>query len=431
MKILGSASGPLVRGRYRHWDELRHLTPPDGLTAEEWWLAIKFARNSNLQALTLCDTREQEFVYTLPATAQELLHGIATDAAGQIRSGGKVSGAETGESYLLRSLIEEPITSSQLEGAATTREAAKEMLRQGRDPRDRSERMILNNHQAMQWVREVKGQALTPEMVFELHRIVTDGTLDNLDAAGRFRRPDLPDELIHVQDGLGNVLHRPPPAEQLAERMERMCAFANAEGDQSFVHPVVRAILLHFWLAYDHPFVDGNGRTARALFYWCVARHGYWLLEYVSISSILKRAPAKYARAFLFTETDGNDATYFVLHQLRTIRQAIDALHEYLDRKIAEVQETKRLVSGSTALRSLLNHRQLALLSHALRHPGAEYTIKGHQNSHGVTYQTARVDLLHLAELKLLDQFQEGRRFVFLAPSDLKERLEAVSSILH
>lgn len=60
---------------------------------------------------------------------------------------------------------------------------------------------------------------------------------------------------------------------------------------------MLRAILLHFWLAYDHPFEDGNGRTARSLFYWYMRTQGYWLVEYLLISNILRKAPAQYTRA--------------------------------------------------------------------------------------------------------------------------------------
>ena len=112
------------------------------------------------------------------------------------------------------------------------------------------------------------------------------------------------------------IFHDPPPAEQLDERMAAMCDFANGKIPNHFIHPVVRAIILHFWLAYDHPFVDGNGRTARALFYWLMLRNNYWLFEFISISQIIRKAPIKYGRAFLYTETDDNDLTYFILYHL-------------------------------------------------------------------------------------------------------------------
>ena len=79
----------------------------------------------------------------------------------------------------MRSLIEESITSSQLEGASTTREIAKEMIREGRQPRDRGERMIFNNYQTMMSILEFKNQAMTRDLLFGIHRLVTDGTLGN------------------------------------------------------------------------------------------------------------------------------------------------------------------------------------------------------------------------------------------------------------
>ena len=181
-----------------------------------------------------------------------------------------------------------------MEGASTTSEVAKNMLRTGRRPIDRSEQMILNNYEAMRFVRERSEERLTPELVFELHRVVTADTLDDPEKAGRFRSAD---DDIQIEDEIGTVLHRPPPASELRGRLERMCAFANDRPEDAFLHPVLRAMILHFWVGYDHPFVDGNGRTARALFYWSLLSQGYWLAEYVSISSILRRARAQYSRS--------------------------------------------------------------------------------------------------------------------------------------
>ena len=189
--------------------------------------------------------------------------------------------------YLLSSLMEEAITSSQMEGAATTRDVAKSMIRRRRPPRDRSERMILNNFLTMQRIRELREQPLTSELVLELHRLVSKDTLDDPDClhgkefAGRLRPPG---KEVVVDDVYGAVFHVPPAAEELPGRLEELCRFANGETPKVFIHPVVRAIALHFWLAYDHPCCDGNGRTARALFYWAMLHQGYWLFKFISIS---------------------------------------------------------------------------------------------------------------------------------------------------
>ena len=288
-------------------------------------------------------------------------------AGGRIGVPAPVTNPETKDQYYVSSLIEEAITSSELEGATTTREVAKEMIRAARPPRDRSERMILNNFLTMQQISQLKDQALTKEFLCELHRLVTEGTLPDPSAAGRLRRGD---ENIFIGDDSGHVVHVPPPAETLADRLTAMCDFANSKTPPYFIHPVLRSIMLHFWLAYDHPFVDGNGRTARALFYWSMLHYGFWLCEYISILRIILKAPAQYGRAFLYTETDDNDLTYFILHQIDVIRRAVEELHKYIEMKAARLKVMERELRSMV----LFNHRQRALISHALC-PGAMYHI--------------------------------------------------------
>jgi Fic family protein len=181
----------------------------------------------------------------------------------------------------------------------------------------------------------------------------------------------------------------------------------------------LRAIILHFWLAYDHPFCDGNGRVARALFYWCMLHNRFWLFEFITISSILYRAPAQYAQSFLYTEIDDNDLTYFVLYQLGVIHRGIQGLHAYVQRKTEQLRRMEAELRGV----AVLNHRQKALISHALRHPQYAYTIESHQRSNSVVYQTARTDLLDLRDRGLLVANKVGKTWRFASPPDLQERL--------
>lgn len=424
-RVLSLGLGPLVGGRYLHWDELRHRTPPEGLSHQVWWAGIKIARQGLLRALSLRDKGQRPVLFGMPDPVLRALHEIDSRAGGALSMEKPVVSGEDRDRYLVSSLIEEAITSSQLEGAATTREEAKAMLRSGRKPRDRSELMILNNFRVMEHIRALRGEPMTPKTLLRMHRIVSEGTLDDPSAAGRLRRAREKIAVMDVQHSV--VLHEPPPAATLPKRLERLCAFANETDGDTFVHPVIRAILLHYMLGYDHPFVDGNGRTARALFYWSLARSGYWLMEYVSISRLLKQAPAQYSRAYLHAETDDNDTTYFILHQLSVIENAIKALYEYLERKTAEQRSAERLLRHAPALADRLNYRQTALLTHALRHPGHGYTVESHRRSHRVTLQTARTDLLALSKLKLLMQGKRGRALVFYAPDDLRARIESAA----
>ena len=281
--------------------------------------------------------------------------------------------------------------------------------------------MIVNNYRAMQYVNEIADEDLTPNLILELQRILTVDTLENPDAVGRFRTTDD----IYVGDQRDStVIHVPPDAVELPARLESFCKFANASDTKMFLHPVIRAIVLHFLLAYDHPFDDGNGRTARALFYWSMLRQGYWTMEFVSISRILNSAPAQYTRSYLYTETDENDVTYFILHQLTVIQKAIGDLFEYLKRKSDEIKDLEVLVRKSAKLQNELNHRQLAVLNRAAKNSDAIFTIASHRGAHSVTYDTARTDLLKLNELGLLEKRKSGRAFIFIAASDLQQQLK-------
>ncbi|MGA2033244.1 MAG: Fic family protein [Thermoguttaceae bacterium] len=419
-KIVQTVRDPLVNCSYLHWDELRHRTPPHGLSVREWWLGIKLNRQSQYRAVPLQDTGGRPFQYLLPDPIPARLHNIDRGAGGFIEMPEQITNPETKDRYYVGSLIEEAITSSQLEGAATTRKIAKEMIRTGRQPRDRSERMILNNFITMKRIGDLKGEPLTSELVFEIHRLVTDQALDDASAAGRFRTDE---EKVVVTDLYGQVYHEPPPASQLEARMAAMCSFANGTPAGTFVHPAIRAVVLHFWLAYDHPFVDGNGRTARALFYWAMLHHHYWLCEYISISHIIRKGPMRYQRAFLHTETDDNDLTYFILYHIEVMRLAVSQLHEYIRAKTEQLRRLQSELRGIV----VLNHRQRDIISHALRHPNQLYTIESHRLSHNVVYETARRDLTDLAERGLLMPTKVGKAWRFSPAPDLEQKLTNIS----
>ena len=409
------------KGRYLHWEKLKHLSPPEGLSSEEYWFTTKLARQQAFKKLSLTDKNGRAFNFCVPDTLQRELHWLDQNAAGSITMDRPITNPHTRDTYLVSSLIEESISSSQLEGASTTRNVAKEMLRQGRQPKDHSEQMIVNNYKAMRVIKDYKDDELTPSLIKHLHEILTINTLDDPSKAGRYRE-DTDD--IHVVDSSESVvLHTPPDADTLPERIEKICRFANNSEEKVFIHPVIKAITLHFMIGYDHPFVDGNGRTARALFYWAMARQGYWLMEFISISRIIKQNTVQYGKAYLHTETDDNDLTYFLIHQIDAIKKGVTALHEYLKTKSQETEEAEKLLDHSKA-KGQLNHRQLSLLKHALDHPGATYRIQEHQASHAISYQTARTDLLKMSDqLNLLRKRKYGSSFVFVSPPDLKAKL--------
>lgn len=402
--------------RYLPWDEMRRRHPPEGLTSEEWWLASKLARSGMQRALPLADKEGHRFTYALPDDVLRGIEAVDKHTSGRIGVPEPVlHDAPERDRYVINSLIEEAITSSQLEGASTAHKVAKEMLRSGRKPRTRDEKMIVNNYMAMLRVGELKHLQLTPALICELHSIITEGTLDNPGGCGRVQLPG--EDRVVVEDFDGDILHVPPAAEELPARLQRLCDFANGESDSAYVPPVIRAIVLHFTLGYDHPFEDGNGRTARVLFYWSMLSQDYWLAEFLPISRLLRKAPAQYTRSYLHSEEDDGDLTYFVLYQLAIIQRAITDFYQYLDRKVAEARDVRAALA---ALSLQFNHRQVALLENAIRHPDTHYTVVSHGRSHHVALQTARVDLQGLEQQGLLTRVTSRRGYAWTPAKDLQ-----------
>jgi Fic family protein len=404
---------------YDHWDKVRFREAPPPLSPKEFWAATKLMRLGGKQLLPFHDKDGRQFHYVQTASMLRSLHEIDSNTRGTVSVPGTSVTPEIRDAYLQRSLIEEPFSSSVLEGAAATRAAAKKIIEEKRPPKTRDEQMVLNNYRAMEFIRAHLSEPLTVARILEVHRIITEDTLDEPDKSGVLRTPD--DNVDVIDPRTEEILHVPPPANQLPDRLEKLCAFANTPSDTGlFLHPILRAIILHFMLAYDHPFWDGNGRCARALFYWAVLRHEYWLLEYVSISAVIRRAPAQYGRAFLYTETDEADMTYFVNHQLEVIEKSVIELQKYLDAKSSDLKKLKQTMGK---LARVLNHRQLHTIQEELDRPNAEYNISDYSRLYSVHYLTARADLEELAKRGWLIKGKRGVQSIFTVPKNLRERL--------
>ncbi len=404
---------------YLYWDKVKYLPMVEGVKPEEVWNVIKGTRLADAQEVPLTDTKGKAFAYNILSNTQKNLHLI--DRGMEKVLSGALEG-QTAKEHQLRSIMEEAIASSQIEGAATTRAVAKEMLRSGRKARDHGEKMILNNYQTIVKLKEFTGQPLSAEILKAIHSSMTANTLEDPAWEGAYRDDEnaKEEDKVKVYAPDATLLHTPPASSKIESLVALMCRFANEDDEGGFMHPVIKAIILHFWLAYVHPFMDGNGRTARALFYWYMLKHDYPLIEYLSISSVINKKRTQYLKAFLYTELDENDLTYFIMFHLKAIQEALDDVVEYIKRK-------KLLAKAADHLYSMfptLNHRQWPLLISALEKPDEKYTIEKHMNTHGTARQTARTDLLELHELGLLEKRKEGKKFVFTPVADLAEKLK-------
>jgi len=404
------------KGRYLYWDKFKYRVEKTDDPKIAWW-ATKWARFSKMKFLEYQDKNHKMFTFCIPDSLQAKLYKIS-----KLSSQGIVPHKDIRRNYLISSLVmEEAISSSQLEGASTTRRVAKEMLSTGREPKDEDELMILNNYLLMQEVKDNKEEELTIDMILYYHKIATRGNNNNGNIAGEFRK----NNDIVITDGY-DVVHEPPCYKKIEERLNIICEFANkdhsGEDGTIFIDPMVKAIILHFMIGYEHPFSDGNGRTARAIFYWYMIKNGFGYFEYIAISKLLKKAPAKYGKSFLYSEIDENDLTYFIFYQVDIIIRAIDELLNYLEEKSKEFEEITKLLSTSKIGNSL-NFIQKDIVKKAIKNPGRIFTSKEIVSDYGNTANTARKYLNELVDYKILAPIKNGRSIEYVALATIRDVL--------
>ena len=378
---------------YEYWDDVKYKRCPKGVSNEELWTQVKLTRfQSNVDVWKKYSIR-----FGLTNKMQRMCHEFDMNFGGSWGADSVIP-EESKERCLVSSLMEEAIYSSLIEGAATTRKEAKEMLRKKITPRDKSHRMIFNNYQTINFIVSHKNEPLTEELLLQVHRLMTEKTLDNPNDAGRFRTNDN----VVVEDGITHeIVHIPPTYTEIPEFIKTLCDFVNVTDDSAgkFIHPIIKGIIVHFMIAYVHPFVDGNGRTARALFYWYMVKQGYWLTEYLSVSRVISRSKKKYEKTFLYAEADGLDIGYFINYNLEVLDKAFKELQSYIKRK-----QQERMTANAFLRLGNINQRQAQIIQLYYDDPKLMLTVKDVQVKFMVTPTTAKTDIIGLVDRGLLSE---------------------------
>ena len=372
-----------VNANYEYWDKVKYKKLPEGFTPQMLWTNVKASRLRS----TILVWEKYGINLCITSQMQRLCHEFDMKFGSFWEAEDDTQSAEK-RYYLSSSLMEEAIYSSKMEGASTTRIVAKDMLRKKKSPQNKSQQMIANNYNTIQYIVEHKDEPLTEEALLRIHRPTTEKTMDNHEDTGRFRSND---KVVVADMVEGEVIYTPPSYQEIPEFVESLCDFFNNESPRTFIHPIIRGIIVHFLLAFMHPFADGNGRTARALFYWYMLKEKYWLTEYMSISRVIAKSKPSYEKSFRYVENDGNDIGYFVAYNLRALDISFQQLTDYIQRKQREKKAaTSFMIAGN------INYRQAMILQRIKEEPNTIMTVKDVQEQFSVSSMTARKDLSDL-----------------------------------
>lgn len=399
--------------KYLHWVEIKHRPLPSDFSREEFWSLVKFLRKNRSTETFITDESGPAYSWVKLDRYEELLHRIDMAAGGRLLVSGEVRKTIVGRSdeYLVRGIVEEAIASSLLEGAHTTRRTAKKIIMEGRPPKTPDERMVVNNYRTIQRIKDIyKDAEMSEGLLLDIHRQLTEGTDIEPGAIGRFRTDQ---DDITVGD-LYSTTHTPPKEAFMRNEVRKLCEVANdLNSKHHFLHPVIKAAMLHFWMGYLHPFVDGNGRIARMLFYWYMLRHDYGTIMYLPISVMIRKSPDQYSQAYIRAEQEDHDLSYFIDYHLGKIESALDEFESFLKRKVLEQRKVEEAAASGG-----LNDRQKALVAYLASHPKEYATLKTHMTRHAISPVTARKDLYGLVAKGFLRVEKRSGYFVRFHPTD-------------
>jgi Fic family protein len=309
--------------------------------------------------------------------------------------------------FIVDAAIEEAITSAIYEGANSTRAKAKELIELNKTPKNKDEWMLLNNFKAMMWIKDHQEREVTLDVIKEVHAVVTKNTLseDDVNFSGKFRN-----DRVFVWSG-SDIKHEGISHEKVEVALKE--AIEVTTKHMRYFPPLLKGMLLHYLIAYIHPFFDGNGRTARTLFYFKSMRNNLKFVELLSVSAYLKNHGKQYEKSFEKVKESEMDLTYFIDFNLDALKTALEKVSEKIEFlvKIANLKKTYELTD-----------QQIGLLQRVALHKFRKYDIEKYAESIGKSREIARQELKQLAELKLLEEAKEGKKFVYTINSTNLEK---------
>ncbi|UYG93172.1 Fic family protein [Cytobacillus firmus] len=367
------------------------------------WEEILEKRKMAGRKVPLKDQNGDFFWYMTTPPLEANLHNIDFVAKDKLEN---LVSEKIQNDIVMESIIDEAFYSSVIEGAFSTKKRTKELV-QKKDPKNKSEKMILNNYNALMFILENLDKELDEDILIQLHKIITVDTLDDDEISEKYR-----DDMVYVMSENASAIepiYVAPKPEDVQGMMDDLFSFIQDESKENYIHPVIKAWIIHFYFVYIHPFFDGNGRVARAISYMYLLKKGYAFFKFFSITSVLNRKTKKYYKAIKDSEDYGSDLTYFISSYSEITNES---LTEVIERLYNEVQH-EILLEQLESDEIILNERQKKFLSFMKKKESNICTINEYQKRNKVSYETARRDMNELQELGIFKKAKKGKKFIF------------------
>jgi Fic family protein len=220
---------------------------------------------------------------------------------------------------------------------------------------------------------------------------------DDANYSGRFR-----DDIVRVISRSNQVVHEGIKFDLIELALTE--ALMVATKNQRHFPKIIKGILLHYFVAYIHPFFDGNGRTARTLFYLKAIKNDLGFVELLSLSAYLKNHGTQYEKAFEKVIGNDLDVTYFIDFNLDALLQAITEIEKKVDYLLS---------IGQLKQKYELTDNQVGLLQRLALNRFRKVSIEDYAQQIDKSREVSRQELQDLCKQGFLTEEKDSKKFVY------------------
>ncbi|MBU1000156.1 Fic family protein [Patescibacteria group bacterium] len=262
-----------------------------------------------------------------------------------------------------------------LEGNALSPEEVKDVL-EGQEviARDRDVQEVINYRDVLKFIEGIYNQigppvsetssySFTIETILEMHKLVTKQILSP-ETSGKFRIRQVVIKNIKTRQ----ISYTPPPAPEVPYLMEDLVNWINSDTGKA-IHPIIKAGIIHYELARIHPFVDGNGRVARAVATLILFLDGYDIRKFFSFEEYFDKSPMQYYLTLqavsnqLVLDTHERDLTPWLEYFTEGVAIELNNVKEKVQRISVDAR-----IKDKLGQQIMLNERQMMIMEYIHRH---------------------------------------------------------------
>ncbi|MFT4093324.1 MAG: Fic family protein [Niabella sp.] len=393
-----------LNNNYVHWDKFRDMQLPDPDYRIAIWTKATAEREQGFtRTLTIGGLSVK---WWLSNNMEFILHQLDIGLAGG-RGMESLLEAKHIHRHKTTALLEESISSAQLSGALVSKKAAKEMLLKKRSPQNVNEQICINIYRTLQLGFSKKDQVLDEPFFLQLHQVLTKDTI-KLKGIGNYRTNNKTD-MSCVDASAG---YKPSDTKQIRECMSAIFEFYNNDAAPFFIHPLIKACIIHYLIVCIRPFKDANGRMARLLAQMYLLKKGYWIAGFIAVSNVISKFKLNYHKSIVQSQTDENNIGYFIHFYIQAVQMAYRSLRDFVGRISKEKKENSLYkIPG-------YNERQTAVLQWIKEDAAKMVTIRELRSVYGVSKETARTDLNGLVEKGWIRYFNINKKAYAFVKAD-------------